>query len=93
MDEAVREAKAGADNDPLSPWVNYQLADVLLSAGQYDAAARYCALSSEFGFANECMGRARLAQGRAADAIQFLISSPTNNWGYLAYAYTRAGRR
>jgi len=36
---------------------------------------------------------ARLAQGRAADAIQSLISSATNNWGYLAYAYARAGRR
>ena len=94
MDEAVREAQAGADNDPLSPWIQYQLAEVLLSAGRYDEAARHCAqLSPELVSASECVGRARLAQGRAADAIQSLISSATNNWGYLAYAYARAGRR
>ena len=39
------------------------------------------------------MGRARLAQGRTADAIQVLASSATNNWGYLAYAYAKAGQR
>jgi hypothetical protein len=43
--------------------------------------------------ASECMGRARLAQGRTADAIQEMTSSATNNWGYLAYAYAKAGRR
>jgi len=41
----------------------------------------------------ECLGRARLGQGRAAEAIQILAFSPTRNWGYLAIAYSRAGRR
>ena len=93
MEEAVREAQAGADNDPLSSRAQYELAEVLLSVGRYDEAARDCAqLSQELVSANECLGRARLAQGRAADAIQVLASSATNNWGYLAYAYARGGR-
>ena len=94
MDEAVREARAGARNDRLSPRAHYELAQVLLSAGLYDEAARYCErLPTEMVSAGECVGRARLAQGRTADAIQTLTSSVTNNWGYLAYAYAKAGRR
>jgi serine/threonine-protein kinase len=94
MDEAVREAKAGSDNDPLSPRARYELAEVLLSAGRYDEAAYDCAqLPPELVSASECIGRARLAQGRTAEAIQVLTSSATNNWGYLAYAYAKAGRR
>jgi TolB-like protein len=94
MDEAVREVQAGAANDPLSPRADYVLAEVLLSAGRYDEAAHYCEqLPTEMVYASECVGRARLAQGRVADGIQALISSATNNWGYLAYAYARAGRR
>ena len=94
MDEAVREALAGAGNDPLSPQAHYELADVLLSAGRYDEAARYCEqLPTEMTSASDCVGRARLAQGRTADAIDVLTSSATNNWGYLAYAYAKAGRR
>src|SRR5690349_16367891 len=41
----------------------------------------------------ECLGRARQGQRRAAEAIQILAFSPTRNWGYLAIAYSRAGRR
>jgi tetratricopeptide (TPR) repeat protein len=93
MDEAVREARAGADNDPLSPRARHELAEALLSAGRYDEAARYCEqLPAEMVSASECVGRARLAQGRMADAIQVMASSATNNWGYLAYAYAKAGR-
>jgi serine/threonine-protein kinase len=94
MDEAVREARAGARNDALSPRARYELAEVLLSAGLYDEAAQHCErLPTEMVAASECVGRARLAQGRTADAIQILTSSATNNWGYLAYAYAKAGRR
>ncbi len=94
MDEAVREARAGAANDPLSPRPESELALVLLSAGRYDQAAQYCErLPKEMVSASECVGRARLAQGRTADAIQVLASSASNNWGYLAYAYAKAGRR
>jgi serine/threonine-protein kinase len=94
MDEAEREARAGARNDPLSPRAEYELAEVLLSAGKYDESARHCEhLPAEMVSASECLGRARLAQGRSADAIQVLASSPANNWGYLAYAYAKAGQR
>lgn len=94
MDEAVREARAAAENDPLSPRARYELAEVLLSAGRYDEAAHYCEqLPTEMVSANECVGRARLAQGRTTEAIQVMASSATNNWGYLAYAYAKAGRR
>ena len=94
MDEAVREAHAGTENDPLSAPAHYELADVLLSAGRYDEAAQSCEqLPAETMSVSECLGRARLAQGRTADAIQVLVSSATNNWGYLAYAYAKAGRR
>ena len=92
--EAVREARAAVDDDPLSPWTGYELATMLLSAGLFDEAARVCAqLSPELLPARECIGRVRLAQGRPADAIEVLTSSATNNWGYLAYAYARAGRQ
>jgi TolB-like protein len=93
-EEAVREARIGAANDPLSPRARYQLADVLLSAGRYDEAAQYCErLLTEMVAASECVGRARLAQGRTTEAIEVLASSASNNWGYLAYAYAKAGRR
>ena len=42
---------------------------------------------------NECLGRTRLAQRRIAEAIPLLAASSTQNWGYLAYAYAKAGRR
>jgi TolB-like protein len=92
LEEAVREARTATENAPLSPRASYELAEVLLSAGRYDEAAQYCErLPPEM--VSECVGRARLAQGRTADAIQVLTSSATNNWGYLAYAYAKAGRR
>lgn len=54
----------------------------------------YCEqLPAEMRSVSECLGRARVAQGRTADAIQVLGSSATNNWGYLAYAYAKGGRR
>jgi TolB-like protein len=94
MDDATREALTGAENDPLSSRAQFELADVLLAAGRYDEAARYCEqLPREMVAAAECVGRARLAQGRTAEAIQVLASSATNNWGYLAFAYAKAGRR
>ena len=94
MDDAIREARAGTENDPLSPRAHYELADVLLAAGRYDEAAAYCErLPSDMVKINECIGRARLAQGRVSDAIRLLDSSATDNWGYLTYAYVKAGRR
>ena len=39
----------------------------------------------------ECLGRARIGQGKIADAIEILAT--VGNRGYLGYAYARAGRR
>jgi TolB-like protein/DNA-binding winged helix-turn-helix (wHTH) protein len=94
MDDAVREARTATNNDPLSRVAQRELAEVLLGAGRYDEAARYCEqLPTDIVSAGQCVGRARLAQGRMDDGIQFLASSAANNWGYLAYAYARSGRR
>ena len=34
-----------------------------------------------------------MGQGRVGEAIPFLATSEVNNWGFLAYAYARMGRR
>ena len=94
IDEAVGEAGVAVKNDPLSPKAHFELADLLLTAGRYGEAANQCEkVPANMAFFNECFGRAWLAQGRTDDAIRILTTNPTHNWGYLAYAYERAGRR
>ncbi len=91
IDEAVREMRAAERSDPLSPRAHAELADVLLSAGQYDEAAAQCEkLPADVVFTTYCLGRARTAQGRTDEAIRLLAT--TDNWGYLAYAYAKKGR-
>jgi hypothetical protein len=68
------------------------LAGTLISAGRYDEAASQCEkLPADFVFTSECLGRAWLGQGKTAEAIRVLATA--SSWGYLAYAYARAGRR
>jgi TolB-like protein len=94
IDEAVREMRAAERNDPLSPQAHHELAGILLSARRFDEAARQCEmLRADSVWKNECLGRARLAQGRITEAISVLAANPTYNWGYLANAYGRSGRR
>jgi TolB-like protein len=94
IEEAVREMRAAERNDPLSPMAHMQLADALLSAGRFDDSASECEkVPADNGRRNECLGRARLAQRRIAEAIPLLAASATQNWGYLAYSYAKAGRR
>jgi TolB-like protein/Tfp pilus assembly protein PilF len=94
IEEALREFRAEARNDPLSPNVQYDLAEALLSAGRYDQALRQCEkIPADIDWRGECLGRAWLAQGRAAEAVRVLAPPPRNRWGYLAYAYAKAGRR
>jgi len=92
IEEAIREARSGVKLDPLSPNGHYLLAATLISAGRYDEAASQCEkLPPEFVFTGQCLGRARLWQGRTTEAIRALETA--NDWGYLAYAYEKTGRR
>jgi TolB-like protein len=92
IEEAIREARTEVTLDPLSPMAHYLLAATLISAGRYDQAASQCEkLPGDFVFTSECLGRARLGQGRTDEAIRVLGAA--NSWGYLAYAYGKAGRR
>ena len=92
IEEAIREARTEVRLDPLSPMAHYLLAATLTSAGRYDEAASQCEkLPAAFVFTTECLGRARLGQGRTAEALGLLKTA--NDWGYLAYAYQKTGRR
>ena len=67
---------------------------MLFAAGRLNEAAAQCGrLPEDSLWRGECLGRVRVAQGRIAEAIPLLASSRTNNWGYLAYAYAKSGRR
>lgn len=88
IDEGVRQMRIAEKRDPLSPFVQEILAWVLISSGRYEEAASHCQKSTG---AIECLGRARLGQGRIDEAIQVL--GKTTNPRYLGYAYGRAGRR
>ncbi len=94
-DEALREAKRAAQSDPLSPERQFYLAYTLTLAGSYDEAAIYCEkLPDEYPARPECLGRARLGEGRIQEALQVLAPlHDRGNRGYLGYAYGRAGRR
>jgi tetratricopeptide (TPR) repeat protein len=83
--EAVHQTRLAEKADPLSPVVEERLGNVLISAGKYDEAAAHCSATGE------CLGRARLGQGRMDEAIRVL--SALKNPRYLGYAYGRAGRR
>lgn len=107
--EALHEMRVAQRSDPLSAEVRSQLAYVLLSSHLYDEAASECerlpedcrcwpAPSEPVRY--ECLGRARLGQGRVREAIEILtagvakgvpIGAPIR--GYLGYAYGRIGRR
>ncbi len=92
IEEAIREARAELTLDPLAPAAHLLLAQILISAGRYDEAASQCEkLPADFRYAGDCLGRARLGQGRTVEAIRVLKTA--NDWGYLAYAYEKARRR
>jgi hypothetical protein len=72
---------------------------VFLAAGRYDEAAAYCqGLPTDDTVRDQCLARARLAQGRTMEAIQILLNAPhlaTNGLsrGFLGSAYARSGGR
>ena len=99
IQEAVQQLRIGVKNDPLAPRLRYILANALIVAGRYDEAAAYSvSLPADFPNKNVWLGRARLGQGRIQEAVQILESafsgtSDADMWGFLGYAYGRAGRR
>jgi tetratricopeptide (TPR) repeat protein len=87
-DEALHQMRIAEKTDPLSPFVQNVLWWALLYAGRYEEAAGHCQKAIA---PTECLGRARLAQGRIDEAIQILGTG--KNPRYLGYAYGRANRR
>jgi TolB-like protein/Flp pilus assembly protein TadD len=101
IQEALKQIRVAEKADPLSPEVQGWLALVLISAGQYDEAVSHCEKQpADFRNKPNCLGRARLGQGRTYEAIQILekafergVSAGSEVRGELGYAYARAGRR
>ncbi len=106
--EALQEMRIAEKSDPLSPKVRSELAYVLLSSHLYDEAAAECQRLPEDcrcwpapneSVRNECLGRARLGQGRLQEGMEILAAgikgvpkgAPIR--GYLGYAYGLLGRR
>jgi tetratricopeptide (TPR) repeat protein len=99
--EALKHLRLAAKADPLSPSIQALLCYVLPSAGRYDEAAAHCEkLPADFPLRSAYLGRARVLQGRTADAI--LILEPAFQKGvtpgsevraFLGLAYARNGRR
>jgi len=88
-EEALHQLRVAENIDPLSPEVQRFLGYVLILTGNYDEAAGHCEkLPTDYSARSECLGRARLGQGRINEAIQVLAT--VGNRGYLGYAYARA---
>ncbi len=100
FEESLKQLRAALKADPLSPTIHITLANVLISAGRYDEAAGNCErLPEDFPAKSECLGRARIGQGRIEEAIQILVTAfkrgvPEGNEvrGSLGYAYAKDGR-
>ena len=95
VEEALDQLRIAEKNDPLSPQLQFNLGWLLISAGRYDEAARYCnKLPADYPGRNMCLGRALLGQGRTEEAIRiFIKSDDRSDRAYLGYAYARSGRR
>ena len=93
--EALQQLRIAERTDPLSSRVHSGLAWVLLSAGRYDVAAEQCLkMSADHALTSLCLARARLGQGRNAEAVQLLANDRSAEGpGFLGYAYARSGRR
>jgi Flp pilus assembly protein TadD len=96
-DEAVREMRLAEKSDPLSPELQKFLAYGLTLGRHYDEAASYCEkLPADYPDKPECLGRARMGQGRIEEAVRVLAplrDRGDRNRGYLGYAFARAGQR
>jgi len=100
IDEALRELRTAEKADPLSAGVHMGLANVLISAEQYNQAADQCEKAPRAPLEQWLLSRARFGQGRAGEAIQILeaelnrgVPAGSQVWGELGYVYAQAGRR
>jgi len=98
-DEAVQQLRMAERADPFSSQVHLGLAWALMSVGRFDDAASHCErMAADEMLKVQCLGRARLGQGRIVEAIQLFASDPElprnpQARGFLGYAYARGGRR
>jgi TolB-like protein len=99
VDEALEQLRAAQKTDPLSAAARRLEVNVLIAARRYDQAIDRCRdLPVNDAFTLECLGRARLGQGKIDEAVALLARNPalSNNpqsRGFLGNAYARAGRR
>jgi serine/threonine-protein kinase len=95
LEEALKELRIASKIDPLEAVVHFLTGWVLTGARRYDEAAGHCQkLPADYGMRMNCLGRARLGQGRLDDAIHILAaSSAPFDRASLGNAYARVGRR
>lgn len=99
--EAIRQLYLAEEADPLSSRIQAMLGYVLPSAGEYEKAASHCEkVSPDFPLRSDYLGRARLLQGRTAEATQILeaafqkgVPPGSEVRAFLGLAYARTGRR
>jgi len=99
-DQALQQIRVAERLDPLSPGVHRSLAWALILAGRNEEAAQYSLkLPADHPTKWMILARARLGQGRTAEAIQILLNDQTHlvknpqERGLLGYAYAISGRR
>jgi TolB-like protein/Tfp pilus assembly protein PilF len=100
-DEGIRQLRTAIEIDPLSPILNYILADLLMVVGQFaqSEALNLKAIDIDPGFSRAYQGLARFyqTQGRLADAVNFaekaIVLNPTNatNPALLSMIYNAMG--
>jgi TolB-like protein len=100
MGEAIKQLRIAEGSDPLSVPVHIGLFNILIAGGHYDTAEIECEKIPEGSIRSECLGRVRLGQGRAREAIEILtvalnrgVAAGNEVRGYLGFAYGKAGRR
>ena len=98
--EALQQVRMITSNDPLSHEAPLLTAVILLAMGRFDEAAEQCPrIDAENPQRTWILARARLWQGRTAEAIRLIEStrkSAAYGWegnGTLGFAYARSGRR
>ena len=97
LDAALNVLDAALRADPTALDARRVLANVQLSARQYDSAManseRVLAIDPGYPFVKTWHARAMLFTGRREEAIRLLEAQPDAGEGFLGYAYAVAGRR